>query len=73
MPKPLTVWITINCGTFFKAGNPFQTEGKLYLILDFLRGGDLFTRLPDGSSGKEPAFTIVKTHVQSQGWEDPLD
>lgn len=27
---------------FFTA---FQTEGKLYLILDFLRGGDLFTRL----------------------------
>eukprot|EP00095_Tigriopus_kingsejongensis_P002814 maker-scaffold1711_size30404-snap-gene-0.6 protein:Tk02814 transcript:maker-scaffold1711_size30404-snap-gene-0.6-mRNA-1 annotation:"ribosomal protein s6 kinase alpha-3-like" len=23
----------------------FQTQGKLYLILDFLRGGDLFTRL----------------------------
>lgn len=23
----------------------FQTEGKLYLILDFLWGGDLFTRL----------------------------
>ena len=23
----------------------FQTEGKLYLILDFMRGGDLFTRL----------------------------
>lgn len=23
----------------------FQTEGKLYLILDFLRGGDLYTRL----------------------------
>ena len=23
----------------------FQTEGKLYLVLDFLRGGDLFTRL----------------------------
>lgn len=23
----------------------FQTEGKLYLILDFLRGGDVFTRL----------------------------
>lgn len=23
----------------------FQTEGKLYLILDFLRGADLFTRL----------------------------
>jgi p90 ribosomal S6 kinase len=23
----------------------FQTEGKLYLILNFLRGGDLFHRL----------------------------
>jgi serine/threonine protein kinase len=23
----------------------FQTEGKVYLVLDFLRGGDLFTRL----------------------------
>lgn len=23
----------------------FQTEGKLYLILDFLKGGDLFSRL----------------------------
>uniref|UniRef100_A0A669BIL6 Ribosomal protein S6 kinase n=1 Tax=Oreochromis niloticus TaxID=8128 RepID=A0A669BIL6_ORENI len=31
----------------------FQTEGKLYLILDFLRGGDLFTRL-----SKEVGFLI---------------
>ena len=23
----------------------FQTEGKLYLVLDFMRGGDLYTRL----------------------------
>uniref|UniRef100_A0A671RWY7 non-specific serine/threonine protein kinase n=1 Tax=Sinocyclocheilus anshuiensis TaxID=1608454 RepID=A0A671RWY7_9TELE len=30
----------------------FQTEGKLYLILDFLRGGDVFTRL-----SKEVMFT----------------
>ncbi|KAL8570504.1 Ribosomal protein S6 kinase alpha-3 [Nucella lapillus] len=30
----------------------FQTEGKLYLILEFLRGGDLFTRL-----SKEVMFT----------------
>lgn len=30
----------------------FQTEGKLYLILDFLKGGDLFTRL-----SKEVMFT----------------
>ncbi|KAJ7996725.1 hypothetical protein DPEC_G00240010 [Dallia pectoralis] len=30
----------------------FQTEGKVYLILEFLRGGDLFTRL-----SKEVMFT----------------
>lgn len=30
----------------------FQTEGKLYLILEFLKGGDLFTRL-----SKEVMFT----------------
>ncbi|ELW63305.1 Ribosomal protein S6 kinase alpha-2 [Tupaia chinensis] len=34
------------------SSQPFQTEGKLYLILDFLRGGDLFTRL-----SKEVMFT----------------
>uniref|UniRef100_A0A8C6LJZ6 Ribosomal protein S6 kinase n=1 Tax=Nothobranchius furzeri TaxID=105023 RepID=A0A8C6LJZ6_NOTFU len=31
----------------------FQTEGKLYLILDFLRGGDLFTRLSKELSCKK--------------------
>jgi len=30
----------------------YQTEGKVYLVLDFLRGGDLFTRL-----SKEVMFT----------------
>lgn len=30
---------------FVPSSPAFQTEGKLYLILDFLRGGDLFTRL----------------------------
>ncbi|KAF0295968.1 Ribosomal protein S6 kinase alpha-2 [Amphibalanus amphitrite] len=36
----------------------FQTEGKLYLILDFLRGGDLFTRLSKEvrcGAGRQPA------------------
>ncbi|MXQ92564.1 hypothetical protein E5288_WYG005658 [Bos mutus] len=33
----------------------FQTEGKLYLILDFLRGGDLFTRLSKEVHMKEEA------------------
>lgn len=28
-----------------KLNYAFQTEGKLYLVLDYLRGGDLFTRL----------------------------
>uniref|UniRef100_A0A8C2YYW1 non-specific serine/threonine protein kinase n=1 Tax=Cyclopterus lumpus TaxID=8103 RepID=A0A8C2YYW1_CYCLU len=32
----------------------FQTEGKLYLILDFLRGGDLFSRL-----SKEVGFLLI--------------
>lgn len=32
----------------------FQTPGKLYLILDFLRGGDLFTRL-----SKEVSFDAI--------------
>ena len=36
----------------------FQTEGKLYLILDFLRGGDLFTRL-----SKEVMFTEYLQNV----------
>lgn len=32
-------------GLFSLSLAAFQTEGKLYLILDFLRGGDVFTRL----------------------------
>ncbi|KAM9412402.1 ribosomal protein S6 kinase alpha-2 isoform 3-T4 [Salvelinus alpinus] len=35
----------------------FQTEGKLYLILDFLRGGDLFTRL------SKESFSFVHLQV----------
>lgn len=34
----------------------FQTEGKLYLILDFLRGGDVFTRLSKEVSGRPVAL-----------------
>ena len=36
----------------------FQTEGKLYLILDFLRGGDLFTRL-----SKEVCYFVIDIFV----------
>ncbi|KRY81616.1 Ribosomal protein S6 kinase 2 alpha [Trichinella pseudospiralis] len=42
----------INHPFIVKLHYAFQTEGKLYLILDFLRGGDLFTRL-----SKEVMFT----------------
>lgn len=44
----------------FPLSPAFQTEGKLYLILDFLRGGDLFTRL-----SKE-----VSLHPTTRGAQD---
>jgi ribosomal protein S6 kinase alpha-1/2/3/6 len=36
----------------------FQTPGKLYLILDFLRGGDLFTRLSKEVKLSEIGFLL---------------
>ncbi|XP_060071671.1 ribosomal protein S6 kinase 2 alpha-like [Ylistrum balloti] len=42
----------VNHPFIVKLDYAFQTEGKLYLILEFLRGGDLFTRL-----SKEVMFT----------------
>lgn len=42
----------------------FQTPGKLYLILDFLRGGDLFTRL-----SKEVGFIKVHLLPANAKWE----
>ena len=35
----------------------FQTQGKVYLVLDFLRGGDLFTRL---SKEGKPILSFVR-------------
>ena len=37
--------LAYHCLFLFLYGTAFQTEGKLYLVLEFLRGGDLFTRL----------------------------
>ncbi|RZF32667.1 hypothetical protein LSTR_LSTR004095 [Laodelphax striatellus] len=52
----------------------FQTEGKLYLILDFLRGGDLFTRLSNEVmfSAKSLKFYLAELalaldHIHSLG------
>lgn len=46
------ILVEVNHPFIVKMHYAFQTEGKLYLILDFLRGGDLFTRL-----SKEVMFT----------------
>ncbi|KAM5195004.1 ribosomal protein S6 kinase alpha-6 isoform 2-T3 [Hipposideros larvatus] len=43
------ILVEVNHPFIVKLHYAFQTEGKLYLILDFLRGGDVFTRL-----SKEP-------------------
>lgn len=45
MSTPGDRWGRDRCHTLSLSSTAFQTEGKLYLILDFLRGGDLFTRL----------------------------
>ena len=38
----------------------FQTEGKVYLVLDFLRGGDLFTRLSkEGNVSDRISFILI--------------
>uniref|UniRef100_A0A8C9VYK5 non-specific serine/threonine protein kinase n=1 Tax=Scleropages formosus TaxID=113540 RepID=A0A8C9VYK5_SCLFO len=39
------ILVEVNHPFIVKLHYAFQTEGKLYLILEFLRGGDLFTRL----------------------------
>ncbi|XP_037550127.1 ribosomal protein S6 kinase alpha-3 isoform X2 [Nematolebias whitei] len=46
------ILVEVNHPFIVKLHYAFQTEGKLYLILDFLKGGDLFTRL-----SKEVMFT----------------
>ncbi|XP_051870058.1 ribosomal protein S6 kinase alpha-3 isoform X2 [Pristis pectinata] len=46
------ILVEVNHPFIVKLHYAFQTEGKLYLLLDFLRGGDLFTRL-----SKEVMFT----------------
>ena len=36
----------------------YQTQGKVYLVLDFLRGGDLFTRL--SKEGMDSIFNLYR-------------
>ena len=44
----------------------FQTEGKLYLILDFLRGGDLFSRL-----SKEVRLFLANRYIYHMAYTSP--
>ena len=41
----------------------FQTEGKLYLVLEFLRGGDLFTRLSKEVCSVLPPSSVFNLSV----------
>ncbi|KAK5849799.1 hypothetical protein PBY51_014104 [Eleginops maclovinus] len=52
------ILVEVNHPFIVKLHYAFQTEGKLYLILDFLRGGDLFTRL-----SKEVMFTEEDVNI----------
>uniref|UniRef100_A0A5K1VMB3 non-specific serine/threonine protein kinase n=1 Tax=Callithrix jacchus TaxID=9483 RepID=A0A5K1VMB3_CALJA len=58
------ILVEVNHPFIVKLHYAFQTEGKLYLILDFLRGGDVFTRL-----SKEVLFTEedVKFYLAETG------
>uniref|UniRef100_A0AAY4EZK5 non-specific serine/threonine protein kinase n=1 Tax=Denticeps clupeoides TaxID=299321 RepID=A0AAY4EZK5_9TELE len=49
------ILVEVNHPFIVKLHYAFQTEGKLYLILDFLRGGDLFT----------PSLALLKTLVHN--------
>ena len=45
----------------------FQTEGKLYLVLEFLRGGDLFTRLSKEVRGNVSVTAVFPGRVLGTG------
>ncbi|EPQ12066.1 Ribosomal protein S6 kinase alpha-6 [Myotis brandtii] len=50
------ILVEVNHPFIVKLHYAFQTEGKLYLILDFLRGGDVFTRLSKEINGNAAQF-----------------
>lgn len=54
------ILVEVNHPFIVKLHYAFQTEGKLYLILDFLRGGDVFTRL-----SKEIAVLKIEDKIRS--------
>ena len=55
----------INHPFIVKLHYAYQTEGKVYLVLDFLRGGDLFTRLSKEGRGEFDFFFISNNRLIS--------
>uniref|UniRef100_A0AAY4EZJ7 Ribosomal protein S6 kinase n=1 Tax=Denticeps clupeoides TaxID=299321 RepID=A0AAY4EZJ7_9TELE len=53
------ILVEVNHPFIVKLHYAFQTEGKLYLILDFLRGGDLFTRLSKEATTTSKTITSL--------------
>uniref|UniRef100_A0A3B4XEI2 non-specific serine/threonine protein kinase n=1 Tax=Seriola lalandi dorsalis TaxID=1841481 RepID=A0A3B4XEI2_SERLL len=56
------ILVEVNHPFIVKLHYAFQTEGKLYLILDFLRGGDLFTRLSKEVTPVSPVSPVSAQH-----------
>ena len=46
MPKPLTVWITTNCGKFFKRWKP---DHLTYFLRNLYAGQEATVRIEDGT------------------------
>lgn len=70
MSTPGDRWGRDRCHTLSLSSTAFQTEGKLYLILDFLRGGDLFTRLSkevQAPPGRVGCRRLSRTRGQGEG------
>ena len=49
MPKPLTVWITTNCGKFFKRWE-YQTDHVTYLLRNLYAGQEETVRIGHGTT-----------------------
>ena len=47
MPKPLTVWITINCGKFFEMGIP---DHLIFLLRNLYAGQEATVRTGHGTT-----------------------
>ena len=52
MPKPLTVWITRNCGKFFKRGIP---DHLTCLLRNLYAGQEVTVRTGHGTTGLDPS------------------